>query len=88
MGLTLDDVRELLSAREMRTPEECRRVATLLAKRVEELDRRLGELAAFRERLESARRRCANADARACPVVLSLEAVARPGGARSGRGAR
>jgi DNA-binding transcriptional MerR regulator len=76
MGLTLDDVRELLTATELRTPEECRRVAELLGRRIREIDERMRAMSRFRRRLDESRRRCQRAGPGACPVVLDLEAAA------------
>lgn len=72
IGLTLDDIRELLRQREARTPDECRRVATLLRERIEALDRKLGELKAFRRVLAENLAHCESAPTDACPVVLDL----------------
>jgi hypothetical protein len=77
LGLTLEDIRELLFARELETPAECRRVAALLEHRVREIDERVRSLTRFRDRLEQSRRRCAAAGARNCPVVFDLEAATR-----------
>jgi len=76
MGLTLDDVRELLAASELRTPEDCRRVAALLGRRIGEIDERIRAMTRFRERLDGSRRRCEEAAPGGCPVVLDLETAA------------
>ena len=79
IGLTLDGIRELLAVSEMQTPEECRRVADQLARRIDEIDQRIRELQTFRERLEANRARCQAARGSSCPVVLDLvEAVSGP----------
>jgi len=81
IGLTLDGIQELLSVSEMQTPEECRRVAAQLARRIDEIDEKIRELQTFRERLEASRQRCQDAHGSSCPVVLDLaEAVAGPDG--------
>lgn len=72
IGLTLDDIRELLRHHEARTPDECRRVAALLRQRIEALDRKLAELRAFRRLLAENLSRCEKAGSGACPVVLDL----------------
>ena len=72
LGLTLDDIRELVRLELLRTPGECRRVATLLRERIEAIDRKLSELRAFRRQLAESLERCEKADGEACPVVLSL----------------
>lgn len=76
IGLTLEDIQELLRHHEARTPNECRRVAALLRERIEALDRKLGELRAFRRLLAENLARCEAAPSDSCPVVLDL---ARPG---------
>lgn len=72
LGLTLDDIRELVHQQQLRTPGECRRVATLLRERIEAIDRKLAELRAFRRQLALSLEQCEKADGEACPVVLSL----------------
>jgi len=74
MGLTLEDVRELLRVRELKTPEQCGRVATRLRARIEAVDEKLAELAVFRKELASNLESCERAasEARRCPVVLDL----------------
>jgi DNA-binding transcriptional MerR regulator len=79
IGLTLDDIRELVRYEELRTPGECRRVAELLRQRIETIDRKLVELRAFRRHLAESLERCEKAEGEACPVVLDLSrAGARP----------
>ncbi len=72
LGLTLDDIRELVRLEQLRTPGECRRVARLLRDRIEAIDRKISELRAFRRQLVESLERCDKADGEACPVVLSL----------------
>lgn len=72
LGLTLDDIRELVHHHQLRTPGECRRVAGLLRERIEAIDRKLRELKSFRRQLAEGLERCEKADGEACPVVLSL----------------
>jgi MerR family copper efflux transcriptional regulator len=76
IGLTLDDIRELLRHEELRTPDECRRVAARLRGRIEAIDRKLAELRAFRSRLAGNLERCEKAEGQACPVVLDLSSAA------------
>ena len=71
-GLTLDDIRELLRAQQLRTPESCRRVAARLKERVEAVDRKIAELKAFRRELASALARCEEGVSKSCPVVLNF----------------
>ncbi len=70
-GLTLDDIRELLSAQQLRTPGTCRRVAARLRERIEILDGKIAELWAFRGELGKALAQCEDG-ALSCPVVLSF----------------
>jgi len=76
LGLTLDDIRELLQVRSLKTPEQCRRVAARLETRVAAVDERIGELEAFREELLRSLKRCERAISRqeCCPVVVDLGA--------------
>jgi DNA-binding transcriptional MerR regulator len=72
IGLSLDDIRELLRQHEARTPDECRHVAALLAERIATLDRKVAELRAFRGVLAKSLSRCEAAQSDECPVVLDL----------------
>ncbi|MCL4822319.1 MAG: heavy metal-responsive transcriptional regulator [Vicinamibacteria bacterium] len=72
LGLTLEDIRELIRLETLRTPGECQRVAAILRERIEAIDGRLADLAAFRLRLARSLERCEGADGEACPVVLDL----------------
>lgn len=72
LGLTLEDIRGLLRQHEARTPDECRRVATLLRERIQALDRKLAELRAFRKVLAENLARCEAAHSEECPVVVDL----------------
>jgi DNA-binding transcriptional MerR regulator len=72
MGLTLQDIRELVSQQRLHTPDECRRVAGLLRERIGVLDRKIVELRSFRRRLADNLARCESVDSSACPVILDL----------------
>lgn len=72
LGLTLYDIRKLVRLEQLRTPGECRRVATLLRERIEAIDQKVAELRAFRRQLAESLERCEKADGEACPVVLDL----------------
>lgn len=72
IGLTLDDIRELLSLREARTAGECRRVADRLKARVAVVDEKIAQLRAFRRELVRNLEKCERADSGSCPVVLDL----------------
>ncbi len=72
LGLTLEDIRQLVQHDPLRTPGQCRRVAGLLRERIQAIDEKLGELKAFRRQLALSLERCEKADSEACPVVLEL----------------
>lgn len=72
LGLTLDDIRELVHHEQLRTPGQCRWVAGLLRERIATIDRKLAELKAFRRQLAQSLARCEQAETEACPVVLDL----------------
>ncbi|MGH7318615.1 MAG: heavy metal-responsive transcriptional regulator [Candidatus Rokuibacteriota bacterium] len=72
IGLTLDDIRELLSLRQARTTGECRRVADRLKARVAVVDEKIAQLRAFRRELVRNLEKCERADSGSCPVVLDL----------------
>lgn len=72
LGLTLDDIRELLSLGQARTPGECRRVAERLRARVVAVDEKLAQLRAFRRELVRNLEKCDRAGTESCPVVLDL----------------
>jgi MerR family Zn(II)-responsive transcriptional regulator of zntA len=76
MGLTLDDIRELLRARTLKTPEQCRRVAARLSARVKAVDEKIAQLRAFRQELSGKLELCQRAAEReeCCPVVFDLGA--------------
>jgi MerR family copper efflux transcriptional regulator len=75
LGLTLDDIRELVRLEQLRTPGECRKVAALLRERIKTIDRKVTELRAFRSGLAESLERCEKADGESCPVVLSLSST-------------
>jgi len=81
MGLALDDIRELLELRSLKTPDQCRRVASRLKTRVGAVEEKIADLQAFREELLKSLKRCESAIERkeCCPVVVELGA----NGARS-----
>jgi MerR family Zn(II)-responsive transcriptional regulator of zntA len=72
LGLTLDDIRELIRLETLHAPEECERVAQLLRERIDTIDRRLGDLRAFRRRLATSLDRCTERRGECCPVVAEL----------------
>lgn len=72
IGLTLEDVRELLRIHQLRTPKRCRRVAARLRERIGAMDRKSAELKAFRRELAEAVSRCEEGAAGSCAVVLNF----------------
>jgi MerR family mercuric resistance operon transcriptional regulator len=78
-GLSLEDIRELLRLHELRSPDECRRVAARLRQRLSSIDRMIAELTTFKRRIAENIRRCARAREDTCPVVVDLF-DRRPGG--------
>ncbi len=77
IGLTLDDVRELLSLRAASTAQECERVKARIQKRLDAIDGKIAELQAFRDRLGESLERCGDSGEGGCPIVLDLSAAAR-----------
>lgn len=74
MGLTLEDIRELLRVQRLNTPEQCHRVATRLRARIDSVDEKIRQLRTFREELAHCLWLCERAEATesCCPVVLDL----------------
>ncbi len=74
MGLTLEDIRELLRVQRLNTPGQCRRVASRLRARIEAVEEKITKLRAFRGELTRNLRLCERAEAEesCCPVVLDL----------------
>jgi DNA-binding transcriptional MerR regulator len=74
MGLTLEDIRELLRVQRVNTPEQCRRVGARLRARIQAVDEKIEQLRTFREELVRNLERCERAEAEesCCPVVLDL----------------
>lgn len=84
MGLTLEDIRDLLRAQTLKTPDQCRRVASRLRARIEAVDAKVAELRAFRAELARSLEQCerAGAEPGCCPVVLDLTANGKSGNKR------
>lgn len=76
MGLTLEDVRELLRVRQLKTPGQCGRVAARLRARIRAVEDKIAQLRIFRDELAKNLERCERGEAAAgcCPVVLDLAA--------------
>lgn len=87
MGLTLEDIRELLRVQRLRTPDQCRRVGARLRARIEAVDERIAQLRSFREELVRNLHRCERAEAEesCCPVVLDLAGTRKPSVAPAAR---
>lgn len=84
MGLTLEDVTELLRAQTLTTPEQCKRVASRLEARIATVDEQITQLRDFRAELVRGLGRCqkAGAEPNGCPVVLDLAANGEKAAAR------
>jgi DNA-binding transcriptional MerR regulator len=84
MGLTLEDIEDLLRAQTLKTADQCRRVASRLRARVQAVDEKVAELRAFRAELARSLRNCerAGAEPKCCPVVLDLAANGAKGSGR------
>ena len=80
IGLTLEDIRELLRLHELQTPQECRRVAERLRARIDAIDAKIALLRDFRRQLAESHDRCEKAHSESCPVVLDLAAPVRKKG--------
>ena len=77
LGLTLDDVQQLLTGRGRRPVASCRKVRDLLTRRIEDLDARMRELREFRRTLHAHLAACERALAEAgdpaCPTIDALD---------------
>jgi DNA-binding transcriptional MerR regulator len=78
LGLTLDDVHQLLTGRQRRTHvASCRKVRDLLTRRIEDIDARIKELRDFRRTLHEHLVTCEAALAAttdpACPTIEALD---------------
>jgi DNA-binding transcriptional MerR regulator len=79
LGLTLDDVQQLVTGRQRRPHvASCRKVRELLTRRIEDIDARIKELREFRRTLHGHLVGCEQALAAAgepaCPTIEALEA--------------
>ena len=82
LGLTLDDVQQLLIGRQRRPAvASCRRVRDLLTRRIEDIDARIKELREFRRTLNEHLVACDRALAAAgdpeCPTIEALDGSKR-----------
>ena len=85
IGLTLDDLRELLRLHELKTPEECRRVAARLESRIQVIEEKITALRRFRSLLTKNLERCRTAESSCCPVTIDLAGESAKAGARVSR---
>lgn len=77
IGLTLDDLRELLRIHELETPGECRQVAKKLEFRIAAIDEKLAAFRKFRRLLAENLEHCRRADSDCCPVTIDLASSPR-----------
>ena len=81
-GLTLRDIYVLVQARSA-SRRDCQRIRGVIAARVEDLDKRLAQMRAFREVLGEHLKACDGAltvDATACPALDAVEVRAQRDG--------
>ena len=76
IGLTLDDIRELLRIKELPAREACERVSGRLRARIEAIDQQLATLHTYRRRLAADLELCQSSRPGSCPVVQRLMGVA------------
>lgn len=72
VGLTLEDIAELIRLHDEHSPAECRTVGERLAQRIAVLEAKIAELQAFRTQLRESLRRCETTQTPSCPVVVDL----------------
>src|SRR5712675_2458952 len=80
LGLTLKDVRQLLSDQGRGGRDRCRKVRDLLARRLKDVDAKLAELRSFRRTLRTHLTECERAlerDNAVCPVITELAGTER-----------
>lgn len=80
LGLTLKDVRQLVTDQGRAGRDRCRKVRDLLELRLKDIDEKLAELRAFRQTLRSHLADCERAlenDNPACPVITELAGGSR-----------
>lgn len=80
LGLTLKDVRQLLSDQGRGGRDRCRKVRDLLELRLKDVDAKLAELRAFRRTLRTHLDDCEQAlerDNAVCPVITELAGTGR-----------
>lgn len=80
LGLTLNDVRELVASEGRSGHQRCRRVRDLLKSRLADIDARLKEMQAFRRTLRAHLNACEQAltrDKPVCPVMTELGDVSQ-----------
>jgi len=90
LGLTLDDVQQLLTGRQRQTHlAPCRRVRDLLTQRIQDIDARIEELREFRRTLRQHLVACEQALATptnpGCPTIEALDGSTRVSGRSEAR---
>jgi DNA-binding transcriptional MerR regulator len=82
-GLTLKDIQVLVASRAGASRGACRKIRTVLAARITDLDQRMSELRAFRSVLSDHLRSCDEAlDAQPETECPTIDAITRGNGAR------
>ena len=80
LGLTLRDVRQLVSDQGRVGRDRCRKVRDLLERRLKDVDAKLAELRSFRRTLRTHLTECERAlerDNAVCPVITELAGTER-----------
>jgi MerR family Zn(II)-responsive transcriptional regulator of zntA len=77
LGLTLEDIRNLLRLRQARSPDAGSRIIGLLRSRADALDGEISKLRALRSRLEESIKLCGDSPSRSFSVLEGL--VLEPG---------
>ena len=76
IGLTLDDIRELLRIKDLPAREACERAARRLRTRIEAIDQQLSRLHTHRQRLAENLALCESPRQGSCSVVQRLMGIA------------
>lgn len=84
VGLTLRDIHVMVQSRQRTSADSCGRIRRVLAERIEDIDRRLHEMVAFRQVLKDHLASCDRAMADRANECPTLDAIARGGGSTSG----
>lgn len=85
VGLTLRDIQVLVKSRRNASRGACEKIRTIVARRIEDIDRRVQEMQAFRDLLRAHLQACDRAltdkTVQVCPTLEAIEhgGVSRPG---------